>query len=76
MGACNLDEFYEYHQQWGHATKYYVMLLNKIQGLIDQNKVAFLEPKLDNKPKPLRGPQHEKNKTMGIFNNLFLIFFK
>lgn len=60
-------------------TKYCISLLNKIEYLIDQKKVSFLETKdtkLDDIPKKLRGLQHEKNKNMGIFNNPFLNFRK
>jgi len=73
---CKFDKFYEYHQQMGYTIKYCITLLNKIQDLNDQNKVSFQEPKLDNQPKSLRYPHHDKKKTNGIFNNIFLNFMK
>lgn len=57
-----------------NAKKYYVTLLNKIQDLIDQKKVSFPEPKSDDKLNHSIGPQHKKNKNMGIFNNSFSNF--
>lgn len=55
------EHYCNYHGQRGHLTKYYLILKNKIQDLLNIRKIIFPPPK-EFKAK-IDGPQHEKNKN-------------